>query len=247
MALSLVSKVFARKPLSAFDAEEAAEKLPRTLTLFDLICVGVGGTLGSGIFVLTGLIAHEYAGPGVVYSWTLAGVCTSFSAMAYAEMSSRISSSGSAYAYAYSSLGELPAFLAAWFMFLEYGISGAAIARSWGNKLGFWLASVGAESPLIARLETTYGVSVYAALLQLLCVLVLLCGVKVGRLVVNGFTVLKVLLVLFMTLGGLLLFRIDNLQDMAPLGVSGILRGSSAAFFGLLGYDEVHSHTYSHV
>ena len=87
--------------------------------------------MGSGIFVLTGLISHEYAGPGVILSWLIAGLCTALSALAFAEMSSRIPSSGSSYAYAYHALGELPAFLAAWFMTLEYGLSGAAIARSW--------------------------------------------------------------------------------------------------------------------
>jgi amino acid transporter len=120
----VISRAFARKPLSVFDAETQEEKLSRDLGLFDLLCIGVGGTLGSGIFVLTGLISKEYAGPGAVYSWLIAGLCTSLSAMAYAEMSARIPSCGSAYAYAYCALGELPALCAASYMTLEYGLSG---------------------------------------------------------------------------------------------------------------------------
>ena len=239
MLNDLVAKAASRKPLAAFIAEESEERLERSLSLFDLVCVGVGGTLGSGIFVLTGLISHEYAGPGVVYSWLIAGVCTLFSAMAYAEMASRIPSCGSAYAYAYCALGELPAFLAAFFMTLEYGISGAAIARSWGNKMSYWLESLGLEVPLLVHLEERYSLNIYAALLHLLCVIILLMGVKVGKLVVNLFTILKIMLVLFMTIVGFCYFTASNVQNMSPFGVTGILRGSSAAFFGLLGYDEV--------
>ena len=239
MLHDLAAKASQRKPLAAFVAEEHEERLSRSLTLFDLICVGVGGTLGSGIFVLTGLISREYAGPGVVFSWVIAGVCTCLSAMAYAEMASRIPSCGSAYAYAYCALGELPAFLVAFFMTLEYGISGAAIARSWGNKLSYWFQSMGVNFPLLDYLEQHYSINLYAALLHLLCVLILLMGVKVGKLVVNVFTVIKVFLVLFMIVVGFCYFTVENLQNMNPYGVNGIFRGSSAAFFGLLGYDEV--------
>jgi APA family basic amino acid/polyamine antiporter len=237
-----LQKAFIRKPQSAFAEEDSREQLHRDLELFDLLCVGVGGTLGSGVFVLTGLIAREHAGPGVIYSWLIAGLCTALSSLSYAELSSRIPSSGSAYAYAYCTLGELPAFCAAWFLTLEYGMSGAAIARSWGDKFSFWLLTSGFSVPgakEIHNIHELYSINVYAGLMQLVCMIILLAGVRIGKLVVNGFTVLKIALVVFMIIVGLSNFDQHNVEDMTPMGMSGVLRGSSAAFFGLLGYDEV--------
>ncbi len=118
----LYSFSFLKKPLKVFQAEEKEEKLERNLSLYDLLAIGIGGTVGSGVFVLAGLIAHDYAGPGVVWSWLIAGIGCSFSAMSYAEMSCRIPSAGSSYAYVFHGLGELPALIAAWCLCLEYGI-----------------------------------------------------------------------------------------------------------------------------
>ena len=110
-ARNCVARIFARallrKPKHVFDAEAEEEILDRTLSLWDLLAIGVGGTVGSGVFVLTGLIAHSYAGPGVVFSWVIAGGCCIFSALSYAELSSRMPAAGSSYAYVYYSLGEL--------------------------------------------------------------------------------------------------------------------------------------------
>lgn len=118
----LWNKAFLKKPLAICVAEEREEKLERNLSLIDLLAIGIGGTVGSGVFVLAGLIAHDYAGPGVVWSWLIAGAGCTFSAMSYAEMSCRIPSAGSSYAYVFHGLGELPAVIAAWCLCLEYGI-----------------------------------------------------------------------------------------------------------------------------
>ena len=92
------------------------------MSLLGDLSLGIGGTVGSGVFVLTGLIAHEYAGPGVVWSWLIAGFGCAFSALSYAEMACRVPSAGSSYAYVYTTLGELPAVIAAWCLTLEYGL-----------------------------------------------------------------------------------------------------------------------------
>jgi len=220
---SILRMAFLKKPKHICIAEQVTDKLERTLSLFDLICIGVGGTVGSGVFVLTGLIAREYAGPGVVISWIIAGICCIFSAMSYAEMACRIPSAGSTYAYAYCALGELPAVLAAWFLSLEYGISGAAVARSWGDKFIILLDSC---CGLGSYLDPGYGVNVVAALLQCLVVCILLAGVSVGKLTVNFFTVLKMVVVLFIIVAGLALFHPANVSDWAPYGSAGILRGT---------------------
>jgi amino acid transporter len=174
---------------------------------------------------------------GVVWSWIIAGFGCSFSALSYAEMASRVPSAGSSYAYVYTTLGELPAVLAAWCLTLEYGLSGAAVARSWGEKVVDWAGSVGLE--IWAPLDPGVGINIFAALLQASMVVLLLGGVNIGKNVVNFFTVVKMVLVLFMIVAGLSLFRPSNVTNWAPMGFSGILRGSTSAFFGYLGYDEV--------
>lgn len=102
---------------------------PRHLTLFDLVSIGVGGTIGSGIFVLNGLIAHSYAGPATFLSWMISGITALLSGCCYAELSGRIPSAGSSYAYAFVALGELPAFITAGMLTLEFLLSGSAVAR----------------------------------------------------------------------------------------------------------------------
>lgn len=101
----------------------------RHLTLFDLVSIGVGGTIGSGIFVINGLIAHSYAGPATFLSWMVSGAAAMLSGCCYAELSGRIPAAGSSYAYAFVSLGELPAFVTAGMLTLEFLLSGSAVAR----------------------------------------------------------------------------------------------------------------------
>jgi hypothetical protein len=101
----------------------------RHLTLFDLVSIGVGGTIGSGIFVLNGFIAHSYAGPATFLSWAISGFAALLSGCCYAELSGRIPTAGSSYAYAFVALGELPAFVTACMLSLEFLLSGSAVAR----------------------------------------------------------------------------------------------------------------------
>lgn len=236
-AAPVMARAFLRKPLAVVRAEENESKLERHLSIFDLLCIGIGGTVGSGVFVLCGLIANKYAGPGVVLSWIISGVGCVFSGMNYAELSSRIPSAGSSYAYAFVALGELPAVVAGWCLTLEYGVSAAAVARSWGEKLVLWVEQ-DLEREVWAPLHTE-NVNVLAAAMTLLCMGVLLGGVSVGKTVTNFFTVLKMALVLFMIFGGFALFNPSNLRPFAPNGAGGILRGATSSFFGYLGYDEV--------
>ncbi|CAN0523263.1 unnamed protein product, partial [Ectocarpus sp. 12 AP-2014] len=123
------------RPLSVVLMEASNDPLVRHLTLFDLIVIGVAGTVGSGIFAIVGLIGSTYAGPAAVVSWVLAGIGCVFSGLSYAELSSIIPSEGGTYAYAFVALGELPAIITAWCLTLEFGISGAAVARAWADKI----------------------------------------------------------------------------------------------------------------
>ena len=214
------------------------------------------GTVGSGIFVLTGLIAREYAGPAVIFSWIIAGAACLASAMSFAELSCVISSAGSSYAYVYISLGELPAFLAAWCMTLEYGISAAAIACSWSDKVTAWImitsrethsSMLGFNFRLLSHFEVPYlklNINTLAGFVQLMSSGLLLCGVNASKSIVNAFTVIKVLIILFIIIGGLLLYDSSLTTSWAPYGRSGITRGAMSCFFGYIGYESQLSQYY---
>lgn len=238
--MSIIKNIFKTKSryIKVIDDENIEERsLERNLSLFDLICIGIGGTVGSGVFVLSPIIAHDYAGPDIVWSWLIAGIACLCSACAYAELSGRYPQAGSAYVYANVALGELPAVIAGWCLSLEYGISGAAVARSWGDKLISWIESLGGEVHFI--FNPGYNINIIAALLQLSCMLLLLKGLNIGKLTVNIFTIAKVFVVFFIIIVGLSLYNPSNITHWNPYGVSGILKGSTACFFGYIGFDEV--------
>eukprot|EP00804_Cyclotella_cryptica_P017874 CCRYP_001257-RA/>CCRYP_001257-RA protein AED:0.07 eAED:0.07 QI:0/0.66/0.5/0.75/1/1/4/1584/350 len=214
----------------------------RHLTLFDLVSICVGGTIGSGIFVLNGLIAHSYAGPAVFLSWIISGFAALLSGCCYAELSGRIPSTGSSYAYAFVALGELPAFLAAGMLSLEFLLSGSAVARSWGDKVVEWArVQLSASDRVIHLLQPGYNVNPMACLVSILATILVTMGIKESKIVTDFFTWIKVSLVLFMTIGGYLLFNADNVTPIIPpeFGVSGVLHGAMSSFFGYLGFDAV--------
>lgn len=233
-----MAKAFKQKAMESFKNEHP-DNLVRNLSLFDLICVGVGATVGSGVFVLTGFVANKFAGPGVIISWIIAGIACTCSAMSYAELSCRIPSSGSAYSYVYLALGEWPAFIAGWCLTLECGISGAAVARTWGVKMTDLIVNWGRSKDDFVFSSDNLGPNWYAGGIQLIVVIIFLCGVDVSKFTVNLFTVLKMVLVLFIIVCGFTAFKAENIQVFAPMGVTGIMRGATACFFGFVGYDEV--------
>lgn len=175
----------------------------RHLTLFDLVSIGVGGTIGSGIFVLNGLIAHSYAGPAVFISWIISGFAALLSGCCYAELSGRIPSTGSSYAYTFAALGELPAFIAAGMLSLEFLLSGSAVARSWGDKVVEWArVQLSASDEVLHILDPGYNINPMACFVSVLSTILVVKGIKESKFVTDLFTWIKVILVLFMTIGG---------------------------------------------
>ena len=128
--------------------------LRRVLGFWSLVAIGIGCTIGAGIFVLPGVIAATKAGPGILLSFLLAGVACAIAALCYAELAVIIPASGSAYSYTYATLGELAAWLIGWNLLLEYGLSNSAVAAGWGGYLSQLLDSVGLQLP--ARLAPGY-------------------------------------------------------------------------------------------
>ncbi len=213
--------------------------IERHLSLFDLVSIGVGGTIGSGIFVLCGYIAHQFAGPATCVSWAIAGAAACLSGICYAELACRMPAAGSSYVYVYASMGELPAVLVAACLSLEYGISASAVARSWGDKVVEWL-SMDFDVDLSHFVGDNF--NPLATIVSTASVILLMGGVKESKSVTNFFTMTKVAVVVFMAIVGMMLMKPrENLTPFVPpqYGVAGILRGATSSFFGYIGFDEV--------
>ncbi|KAJ0406993.1 hypothetical protein ATCC90586_009213 [Pythium insidiosum] len=245
---SFFGHLFRTKPLRVIHAEENSQDLPRSLSLFDLLCIGVGGTVGSGIFATTGDLISQTAGPAAMISWVIAGTVCILNAFSYMELTTRVPSSGSAYAYAYHALGELPAVIAAWLVTLEYGMSGAGVARSWAQKMEEWLTDDYPDKDF-GWLNMRY-TNFLAALVMALSVAVLLGGVRFGKFFVNTMSTIKVIVVMFIIVGGFAVMDTKNMSPFIPergenadgdmaYGFQGVISGASLAFFGYIGFDEV--------
>lgn len=252
-----------RKPIWVIEEDESREllndvadstrSLQRHLNLFDLVSIGVGATIGSGVFVLCGLIAHDYAGPATFICWAIAGFSACASGLCYAELSGKFAVAGSSYSYVYISMGELPAVITAACLTLEYLFSASAVARSWGDKIVAYVQNIvdqntasntstaSAFSKLALFLDPGYNINPAAFLVSALSILLLLNGVKESKRVANFFTVFKVALVLFMCIAATYLVEPENFHPLIPakFGIAGVMRGSVSTFFGYIGYDEI--------
>ncbi|MDP2036974.1 MAG: amino acid permease, partial [Ignavibacteria bacterium] len=142
------NQLWTRKPVEHFEAEMKESKLSRVLSKFGLTSLGVGAIIGAGIFVMTGVGAKEYAGPALALSFVVAGIGCTFAALCYAEFASFLPVEGSAYAYAYATIGELLAWIIGWDLILEYGMAASAVAVGWSGYLNKFLHLFNVRLPI---------------------------------------------------------------------------------------------------
>lgn len=233
--------------------------LKRTLGPINLILIGVGLTLGAGLFSITGLAAANHSGPAVTLSFVIAALGCGFAALCYAEFASMIPVAGSAYTYSYATMGELFAWIIGWDLVLEYSVGCATVAISWSQYLTRFLASLGIylppqltlspfETAKLADGSTVNGIiNIPAALVVVLMTAILIRGTK-GSAIVNGIIVfLKVgVVLLFIALGWQYIdpanyhpYIPQNTGEFGHFGWSGILRGAGLVFFVFIGFDAV--------
>ena len=221
---------------------EAEGGLKRAVGARDLTALGVGAVIGTGIFVIIGE-GIGIAGPAVIFSFILAAVTCVFSALCYAELSSSIPVSGSAYTYAYATLGELAAWIIGWDLILEYGVSVAAVAVGWGGNLNEFLDNAfGFALPdSIATSPSDGGVINLPAVFIVFAVMFLLSrGVRETARVNIAMVALKLLiLAFFIVVAFVAAFSTDNLKPFAPHGVDGVVTAASVIFFAYIGFDAV--------
>ncbi|CAA0813258.1 Cationic amino acid transporter 9- chloroplastic [Striga hermonthica] len=245
-----LSSALRSKPLSpAGDTAvltSSGDGLVRRLGLFDLILLGIGASIGAGIFVVTGTVARD-AGPGVTISFTVAGASCVLNALCYAELATRFPAVvGGAYLYTYSAFNELTAFLVFAQLMLDYHIGAASIARS----LASYVVTVLELIPFlkdsipswVGHGEEVFGaisINILAPILLLLLTVILCWGVGESSLLNSIMTITKVLIVLFVILVGAFKVDISNWTPFAPNGVKSILTGATVVFFSYVGFDAV--------
>src|SRR5436190_15161136 len=143
-----MSNLFTRKPLEILlDEMKGEHRLRRVLGPIQLTSLGIGAIIGAGIFVATGAAAHNVGGPALMLSYTVAGITCVFAALCYAEFASMVPVAGSAYTYAYATLGELFAWIIGWDLVLEYAVGSATVATGWSGYFQNVLAKVGLAVP----------------------------------------------------------------------------------------------------
>ncbi|MFF4651203.1 APC family permease [Streptomyces sp. NPDC001380] len=233
-----------RKPVSALVAEGGVTtggSLRRSIGLWQLTSIGIGATVGTGIFFVLGSAVPE-AGPAVVLSFVIAAVTAGLTALCYAELASAIPVSGSSYSYAYATLGEAAAFGVGACLLLEYGVSASAITVTWGQYLNEFLHDVlGVTLPDAVAQPPGHGgyVNLPAVVLVALCCVLLVRGARESARVNAAMVAVKLaILVLFVCIG-LTGFHSGNLSDFAPLGIGGIGAAASSIFFSFIGLDAV--------
>jgi basic amino acid/polyamine antiporter, APA family len=222
---------------------EAAEgtRLRRAVGALDLTALGIGAIIGTGIFVIIGEAIGQ-SGPAIVLSFVLAGVTCVFSALSYAELASSLPVSGSAYTYAYATMGELFAFVIGWDLMLEYGVAVAAVSVGWGSYFVELLDSLfGVTLADSITLPPGEGgdVNVPALLLVIAAAGLLVSGVRHTARTNTVMVFVKIGVLLFFIAVAASAFTGDNFSDFAPSGLSGIESAAALIFFAYIGFDAI--------
>jgi basic amino acid/polyamine antiporter, APA family len=225
------------------DAEHGSKALKRTLTAMDLTLLGIGAIIGTGIFVLTGTAAANQAGPAIVLSYVIAGLACGFAALCYAEFAAMIPISGSAYTYAYATLGEIFAWMIGWDLILEYAVGSMTVAVGWSGYFQRILAGFGIHLPvwMSASPDTAAGtvVNLPAALIVLGIMVLLVIGVRESARFNAAMVAIKLAAVAFFIAVGVTYVKPENWSPFMPYGFSGVMSGAAVVFFAYIGFDAV--------
>ncbi|XP_058967280.2 cationic amino acid transporter 2 isoform X2 [Pocillopora verrucosa] len=222
-------------------------QLSRCLSKFDLTSLGVAATLGAGIYILSGTLARGVAGPGIVISFFIAGLASLLAGLCYAEFSARVPRVGSAYTFAYVTIGELCAFIIGWNLFLEYVIAVSSMARAWSSYLDASLLNDAIKNFTITGIGKlgVSGVIVsypdFFAFFLVLVVSAILCfKVKFTSVTTNVITTVNILVIIFIVIFGAIFAERKNwTDDFLPYGFSGVLTAAAPAFFAFVGFDVI--------
>jgi APA family basic amino acid/polyamine antiporter len=252
--------LFTRKSIAALQAEaESDHSLKRALGAMNLVMLGIGAIIGTGIFVLTGTVAAQNAGPAVVLSFVFAGIASAFAALCYAEFASLVPIAGSAYAYAYTTLGEAVAWFIGWNLVLEYALGATTVSIGWSGYVVSFLNGIGVHIPaalqaapgtIVQLADGTTATAVFnlpAVLVVALATALLVVGIKESANVNNIIVFVKVgVVVLFIVFAASHIvasnwvpFIPENTGARENFGFTGVMAGAGIVFFAYIGFDAV--------
>jgi APA family basic amino acid/polyamine antiporter len=233
------------------EAEGGEQHLKKTLGPFNLIALGIGAIIGAGLFSLTGIAAADNAGPAVVLSFVVAAIGCAFAGMCYSEFSTMIPIAGSAYTYAYATMGELLAWIIGWDLVLEYAVGAATVSVSWSSYVTklFHMYSIELPPSLVhCPWDPTPGIiNLPAVFIILIISCLLMIGISESARVNAVIVVIKVAIVLIVISIGwgmthpenYVPFLPDNTGVFGEFGISGVMQGAAVIFFAYIGFDAV--------
>lgn len=231
---------FRKKPL---ETSEKPSNLKRELKTMDLILLGLGAIVGTGIFVITGTAAAVTAGPSLILSFVIAAFSCILSALCYAEFASRIPVSGGAYSYAYTVFGELLGWLVGWLMICEYLLANASVASGWSGYMNGFLDGIGLGLPIALRSSYNAEAGTYIDLIAILITFVVtyivIQGAKKALRLNNIMVIVKFALIALFMVVGVFYVKPENWTPFAPFGLKGVASGAAVVFFAFLGFDAV--------
>ena len=240
--MSLSQQLLKRKSVEALT--NAENGLKRTLTAKDLTILGVGAIIGAGIFVLTGIAAAKYAGPAIVLSFVFAGIACALAALCYSELAAMIPVSGSAYSYAYATMGELMAWIIGWDLILEYALASSTVAIGWAGYLNSFLNSIDVHLP--SYLTTAYladpaqgFINLPAVIIVLLLTGLLVVGIRQSAIFNFVMVLIKLAVIVVFIIAGAGHIQTENWSNFTPFGFGGVLTGAGVIFFAYIGFDAV--------
>ncbi len=251
--------LFVKKTIKSLldEAQQSKHAMKRSLGAVTLTAMGIGAIIGAGIFVLTGPAAAQYAGPGILLSFIFAAIICVFAALCYAEFASLIPISGSAYTYAYATMGEFTAWIIGWGLTMEYLFSAATVSVGWSAYFSSLLRDFGiaipeklASAPMSYDLATGWAQT--GALINLPAMVIVAAigtlvavGMKAAASFNNLMVIIKLGAIALFVACGIAFINMDNLTPFIPantgtfgeFGWSGVLRGAGVIFFAFIGFD----------
>jgi len=236
-----MKSLFRTKSIESIIAGAKKNSLKKTLGAMDLILLGIGCTIGTGIFVLTGIAAAEYAGPAISISYALAGLVCMFAGLAYTELAAMVPVAGSAYTYSYVVLGEFVAWLVAWGLILEYTVTAATVAAGWSGYFVGILHAGGVDLPEnLIKVPSDGGlINIPAVAISLFVGILLIRGTKESVIVNRVLVAIKLFVIFLFIIIAAPHIKIENYANFFPYGWQGVGIGAATIFFAYLGFDAV--------
>lgn len=230
----------------SLDQYLGADKLfVKSMNARDLMAIGIGTVIGTGIFILPGTIAAKQAGPGVSLSFLLSAIVCALAAMCYAEFASALPVAGSAYSYGNVVYGEFVGWLLGWALVLEYMLAVASVSTGWAAYFNSFIESFGLKIPhaLSGPFDPAHGtyINIVAVIIVLLITVMLSRGMQSSVRVNNIAVIIKVAIILIFIVAGLFFIKPKNYHPFLPYGMSGVVHGATIGFFAYLGFDCVSS------